>query len=120
LPGDPSYFASTLPAAKQALQPRTKTYMTTPTLASECFNFSSLDPASIERAFIAHLRRFAQQNRDVDWLTAPAVIAAVSGDADDEGLFRAAMEDLLDSGVIVVERLPDGGNRLVATTRAAS
>jgi hypothetical protein len=82
------------------------------TLSSASFDFSTLDPKSVERAFLSHLHRFAQQNRDVAWETAPAVIAAVSGDAGDASLFRDAMETLLDSGVIVVESLPDGGNRL--------
>jgi hypothetical protein len=83
-------------------------------LASASFDYSTFDPASVERAFLEHLRRFAQQSRDLPWETAPAVIAAISGDAGDESLFRDAMETMLDSGVIVVERLPDGGNRLIA------
>jgi hypothetical protein len=87
--------------------------MTPHTLASDAFNYSTLDPKSIERAFRAHIQRFEAQNRDVSWQDAPAIFAAVSGDASDEGLFRAALEDLLDSGVIIVERLADGGNRLV-------
>ena len=57
------------------------------------------------------------QDRAVSWETAPAVI----GDADDTGtirLFRAAMEDALDSGGIRVEPLADGGNRLVTAPHA--
>jgi hypothetical protein len=47
------------------------------------------------------------------------VFAAVIGDDDDKETirqFRGALEDLLDSGAIVVERLPDGGNRLVVVS----
>ena len=90
--------------------------MTPLTLSSDCFTFSSLDPASVERAFIAHLARFEQQNRDVSWQDAPAAFAAVYADDDDElttRYFRRAMEDLFNSGEIRVERLADGGNRLV-------
>jgi hypothetical protein len=94
--------------------------MTTSTLASDCFDYSTFNPASIARAFRAHLDRFEAQNRDVSWQDAPAIFAAVSGDASDESLFRDAMESLLDSGAIRVERLADGSNRIVATTRAAS
>ena len=70
----------------------------------------------IERAFLAHLERFEQQNRDVRWEEAPTAFAGVYADGDDElttRYFRRAMEDLLDSAEIRVERLPDGGNRLV-------
>ena len=96
--------------------------MSTTTLASDDFNFSTLDPRSIERAFRAHVKRFEAQNRDVSWETAPAVFAAVSGGAEDpfcattESLFRGAMEDLLDSGAIRVKRLADSGNRLVTAS----
>jgi hypothetical protein len=86
--------------------------MTTLTLSNDSFNYSSLDPTSIERAFFAHLQRFEQQDRDVSWESAPAVIATVSGDASDASLFLDAMESLLDSGAIRVERLADGSNRL--------
>src|SRR5580658_2271500 len=97
-------------------QPMDFSTMHTTTLASASFSYSTCDPASIERAFLAHVARFAAQNREVDWQTAPEVFAAVIGDDDDKGTirqFRAALEDLLDSGAIRVERLADGGNRLV-------
>jgi hypothetical protein len=89
--------------------------MTAHTLASDSFDYSTFDPVSIERAFLAHIARFEAQNREIDWQTAPEVFAAVIGD-DDQGtvrVFRAAMEDLLDAGKIRVERLSDGGNRIV-------
>jgi hypothetical protein len=91
--------------------------MSSTNLARDCFNFSSLDPVSIERALLAHVNRFEAQNRQVSWQDAPATFAAVSGDDDDKETirqYRAAMEDLLDSGAIRVDRLDDGGNRLVA------
>ena len=90
--------------------------MTTLTLASDSFTFSNFSSRrDMATVFLSHLQRFEHQNRDVPWQAAPAVFATVaSGEAD--GLttdwFRAAMEDLLDSGAIVVERLPDGSNRL--------
>jgi hypothetical protein len=87
--------------------------MRTTTLSNDVFNYSTFDPASISSAFLAHVKRFEQQDRDVSWQDARATFAAVSGDSADEDTFRAAMEDLLDSGAIVVERLPDGSNRLV-------
>jgi hypothetical protein len=90
--------------------------MTHLTLASSSFDFSSFDPASIERAFIAHLARFEQQDRNVSWQDAPATFSAVIGDDGDKETirqFRAALEDLLDSAAIRVERLADGSNRLV-------
>jgi len=90
--------------------------MNTLTLASDDFTFSSNQPASIARAFLAHLARFEQQNRDVSWQDAPAAFAFASNDGGDEvltNLFRAAMEDLFDGAEIRVERLADGGNRLV-------
>ena len=90
--------------------------MTTLTLSSTEFDFSSTNPADVERAFLAHLERFEQQNRDVSWQEAPAAFAVASSDAGVEtltNLFRAAMEDLLDSAEIRVERLADGSNRLV-------
>ena len=46
--------------------------MTTPKLSSDSFDFSPDDPITIERAFIAHLRRFIAQGRDVSWRDAPA------------------------------------------------
>ena len=52
----------------------------------------------------------------MSWQDAPAAFAFASSDAGVEtltNLFRAAMEDLLDSGEIRVERLAGGGNRLV-------
>ena len=90
--------------------------MTTLTLAGNSFDYSTFDPASVERAFLAHVERFAAQSREVSWQDAPAVFCAVIGDDDASTirLFREAMEDLLDSGAIRVEPLVDGGNRLVA------
>ena len=85
------------------------------TLASDEFDFLPHDPISIERAFIAHLRRFIAQGRDVSWREAPAVFAAISSGREDEllmNLFRTAMESLLDSEHIFVEEL-NGGNKLV-------
>ena len=90
--------------------------MTTPKLSSDSFDFSPDDPITIERAFIAHLRRFIAQGRDVSWRDAPAVFAAISSGRDDElltTLFRTAMESLLDSEHIFIEQLENGGNRLV-------
>ena len=79
-------------------------------------DFSSTNPASIERAFLAHLERFERQDRDVSWQDAPAVFAGVYADDDDElttRYFRRAMEDLFDRDWLRVERLADGSNRLV-------
>jgi hypothetical protein len=92
--------------------------MSTPTLASTVFTFSTSNRAAVRRAFLAHLERFAAQDRDVSWEAAPAAFARVYGESDAEAetttsLFRAAMEELLDSGDIVVERFLDGKNRLV-------
>jgi hypothetical protein len=84
------------------------------TLSNDCFDFSTLDPTSVELAFLAHLKRFESQNRDVSWEGAPAAFAGVCGEADEltTNLFRVAMEDLFDAGAIRVERLPDRSNRL--------
>ena len=90
--------------------------MTLLTLSSDDFTFSLSNPAAVERAFLAHLERFAQQNRDISWQEAPAAFAVASSDAGVEtltSLFRAAMEDLFDRDYLRVERLADGGNRLV-------
>jgi hypothetical protein len=83
-------------------------------LSSNCFETSSLDPSSVSRAFLAHLRRFESQNRDISWQDAPSAFAGVYGEADEQTAisFRQAMEDLLDSGAVVVERLDGGSNRL--------
>jgi hypothetical protein len=83
-------------------------------LSSDCFEISSLNPTSVSRAFLAHLERFANQNRDVSWQDAPAEFAAVYGEADEwtTSMFRVAMEELLESGAVAVERLPDGSNRV--------
>ena len=89
--------------------------MQTHSLSSNCFDFSTVDPNSVSRALLAHLRRFENQNRDVSWQDAPAAFAGVYADEDEESTtmrFRGAMEALLDSGVIIVERLADGSNRL--------
>lgn len=92
--------------------------MSTPTLSSDCFTFATNNRADIRRAFCAHLQRFERQFRDVSWQEAPGAFARVSGESDSEAettasLFRSAMEELLDSGELVVDRLPDGSNRLV-------
>ena len=97
-------------------QPTGFAYMNTLTLSSDAFSFSLSNPAAVEGAFLAHLARFEAQDRDVSWQDAPAAFAFASSDAGVEtltNLFRAAMEDLLDSGEIRVERLAGGGNRLV-------
>jgi len=80
------------------------------------FTFSLSNPAAVEGAFLAHLARFEAQDRDISWQDAPAAFAFASSDAGIEtltNLFRAAMEDLFDSGEVRVERLADGSNRLV-------
>jgi hypothetical protein len=84
-------------------------------LTSDSFAFVPHDPNSIEHAFIAHLRRFIGQGRDVSWREAPSVFAAISGGHEDElltNLFRTAMETLLDDECIFVEEM-NGGNKLV-------
>jgi hypothetical protein len=89
--------------------------MSTHSLASNCFNFSTSDPSSVSRAFVAHIERFQRQNRDVSWQDAPFAFAGVYAEGNEESttnLFRRAMEDLLDAGAISVERLQDGSNRL--------
>ena len=88
-------------------------------LSSDVFTFSTNDRAAVRRVFLAHLARFERQFRDVSWQDAPAAFARASGDSDAEAettttLFRGAMESLLDSGEIEVERLGDGSNRIVA------
>jgi hypothetical protein len=88
----------------------------TRTLASDVFTFSNFSSRrDVAAVFAAHVTRFEHQNRDVSWKEAPAVFAAVIGDDDDKETirqFRGALEDLLDSGAIIVDRLPDGSNRL--------
>ena len=92
--------------------------MTDPTIASD-ISFSTNDRASIRAVFLAHLTRFVNQGRETAWRRAPWDFARVYGDNFEDTdttmrLFRSAMEDLLDSGEIRVERLADGGNRLTA------
>jgi hypothetical protein len=70
----------------------------------------------VRAAFLQHLQRFERQFRDVSWQEAPAAFSAVYPDGADETTtrqFRIALEELLDDGVISVERLPDGSHRLV-------
>jgi hypothetical protein len=84
-------------------------------LASDSFDFLPDDPLSIQRAFIAHLRRFIAQGRAISWREAPAIFAAISSGRDDElltNLFRTAMETLLDDECIFAEE-HNGGARLV-------
>jgi len=118
----PTPESKTPPLAERRLdisnnnQPTGFAYMNTLTLSSDAFSFSLSNPAAVEGAFLAHLARFEAQDRDVSWQDAPAAFAFASSDAGVEtltNLFRAAMEDLLDSGEIRVERLAGGGNRLV-------
>ena len=79
--------------------------------------FSLTSRPNSRRCFLAHLDRFARQDRDVDWQSAPEVFAATYGQADELTIvnaLRGAMEALFDKGELKVERLPDGSNRLVA------
>jgi hypothetical protein len=63
--------------------------------------------------FIDMLDRFERQDRDISWQKAPRVFAYLSPfKPGNIPAFRAAMETLLDERMIVVERLPEGGNRL--------
>jgi len=90
-----------------------------PKLSSTVFDFSCSNRADVKRAFLAHLQRFERQFRDVSWQEAPAAFSAVYADGEDETtttLFRAALEELLDSGEIQVERLDGGSNRIVKVT----
>ena len=94
--------------------------MNTTATSTTDFEFSSSDPQSVCRAFVAHLQRFRRQERDVPWQDAPAVFATAAAPYGSreiksaERLFKWALETLLDTGEIHVERLDGGGNRLVA------
>ena len=74
------------------------------------------------RAFLEHLRRFARQDRDVSWTSAPEVFASTYGKGAEEAVtnsLRGAMESCFDRGEIRVERLPDGSNKLIAVAPKA-
>jgi len=78
--------------------------------------FTTNSRADSRRAFLEHLHRFERQGREVDWTNAPEVFASTYGDGGDDttvNSLRGAMEALFDRNEIKVERLADGGNRLV-------
>ena len=111
----PSSLPVEVAALTRALLPEERNYLM-PSPKLDDITFTTNSAAGSRRAFLDHLHRFETQSRDVSWREAPEAFARTYGAGGDDttvNSFRSAMEELLDSGDIRVERLVDGGNRLV-------